>query len=198
MSRRNPFVKKKINGKTVRVWRSPSAEESAQLDADIAVYSARDWAKILKAYFKNPKDFYASWYFLSEHPANKRTWKSKDGRHVDVYSAWSRNLDIMIVKVDPKTRRIESKVNKNWKKNGKGKHPEDKKRNTATDVWLEWGPWSTTPECGNTPAWDGPSHDPRCDVGAPTFEEAIVKLAAAVWKGYGIQTDYIEEVEDAE
>lgn len=140
-----------------------------QMDADLEKYWARDWTLAVVAYEVSPRDFYAAYHFLELHPANQR--RVFNGRSIPPESYFEENHRIMVVKVDPKTGRIETK------KNGKGKHPEDAKRNTATRVWIEWGPWCD--------AEDIPSHDPRADTGGKTYEKAIVNLAHNVYALYG-------------
>ena len=66
---------------------------------------------------------------------------------------------------------------------------EDDSLNTAFRVWLEGGPWHDQATDEHTPAppegwnewnrWCG-SHDIRLDCGAPTMEEALLKLASMV------------------
>lgn len=139
----------------------------------------REWAKTLRAYLADPKDFYNAEWFLEQHPANQRlAWGSPDG--------WfSENLWWHVTKVDPVTKRIESKKNPNWKKNGKGKHPPDKNRNTETNVWVEWGPYIEHSDDPNVGSIGIASHEARVDTGGATFEEAIINLAHNVWKLYG-------------
>ena len=75
-------------------------------------------------------------------------------------------LDIMVVKVDPKTNSVSNKES----------------RNSAVRVWLETGAGYSDPHemFGSVPI-----HDIRLDVGAPTFEEAVIKLAGRIRKFYG-------------
>ncbi len=169
---------------------------SEQLNADLEMFYARDWAKALKAYEKDPKDFHTAYTFLYHHPANQVRTRAGKLHAPDSY--FTQNLDIMVVKVDPKTKRIETKKNKNWKKNGKGKRPVDNKRNTETNIWVEWGPWCPAeelakefPDPGTNPGFGHgmPSHDYRVDTGARTFEKAIVNLAHNVWMLYGDNAD---------
>lgn len=172
-----------------------------QLNADIEASYAQSWAKALKAYEKNPRDFFASYSFLWSHPANQV--RTPAGDLHSPYSYFDMNLNVMVVKVDPKTKRIATKKNKNWKKNGKGKNPVDEKRNTLTQVWVEWGPWCT-PESlaaeaktsGNwtmnqTVDWGNgmPSHDPRVDTGGNTYEKAIINLAHNIYVLYKDNVD---------
>lgn len=173
-----------------------------QLTADLEKHYARDWAKSLRKYEKNPKDFHTAWVFLHYHPANQvRTFRGKTG---SPNSFFDQNYEIMVVKVDPKTHHIEPKKNPKWRKNKKGKHPFDKKRNTATRVWIEWGPLMSPTDLEiHTPGQDMknvypdgcPSHDPRVDTGGKTFEKAIVNLAHNVWMLYRDQPDVSNDAE---
>jgi len=153
----------------------------ADIHASIHQMYWRDWRKALKKYLKNTKDFHNAIRFLELHPANQRLkWGPPD-------EWFHENLWWAVVKVDPKTKRIETKKNKNWRKNKKGKFPNDKKRNTETNVWVEWGPYN---EHDTTFGSDGvSSHDMRVDTGGKTFEEAIVNLAHNIWLLYGDNKD---------
>lgn len=156
-------------------WLSKWSDE--QLTADLAVYRARDWARALKAYEKNPTEFYVAWDFLAEHPANRHPENH--------FSMWCENFDVMVAKVDPETHRVESRFSKKGKNLGS-----DPGRNTLTEVWVEWGPWVM-------PSKDDPyiskygmrSHDYRVDTGAETFEQAVINLAHNVWMLYRDKAD---------
>ena len=162
----------------------PESGASERLHADLHGYYWKEWKQALKAYLADPKYPYNAICFLELHPANQRlVWGSPNG--------WfHENVNWSFVKVDPHTKRIESKKNPNWKKNGKGKHPADKKRNTETNVWVEWGPHMEHKENPQHTGPDGiPSHDPRVDTGGRTFEEAMVNLAHNVWILYRGNSD---------
>lgn len=117
-------------------------------------------------------DFHGVYHWLRRHPAF--FYNGKRGVEAiapsDRYGFWE-SLEVDVVKVDPTTERIE----------------DDEKRNTATRIWLECGPWGDPKEH----AWDTysdkgiPSHDIDLDCGGKTFEEAIIKLARLVNKKYG-------------
>lgn len=68
------------------------------------------------------------------------------------------HLDIMMSKVNPETNEID----------------DDNSKNTKVEVWLETGLWDEELMM--------PTHDIDLDVGAETFEEAIIKLAQKVKK----------------
>jgi hypothetical protein len=89
------------------------------------------------------------------------------------------NLDIFYAKVNhPKRGRVDK----------------DMSKNKYVEVWLEFGPiyYGFAYSGGTEPMaeWDDTtmllhSHDPNLDTGAPTFDEALVKLAKLVLKHYG-------------
>ena len=158
---------------------NPQEGDGELLHAACTRYYWRDWEKALKAYLADPHDFYAAEWFMQYHPANQRhKWGTPE-------SWWHENLWWHVTKVDPKTKKIATRKNPGWRKNGKGKHPVDTKRNTETNVWVEWGPYHEAENIG--------SHDPRTDTGGVTFEEAIVNLAHNVWKLYGANADVPHE-----
>jgi len=120
-------------------------------------------------------DFHTAWNWLRRHPAF--CYKGKlgaDERFAPQYG-FLESLEIDIVKVDPKTNRIE----------------DDSSWNTTTRVWLECGPWGDPKDHSSwgdseSISWKGiPSHDIDLDCGRKTFEEAIIKLAGLVFTKYG-------------
>lgn len=94
-------------------------------------------------------DFFQAFHYLKEHPAFKEYFVE--------------SLDIAVVKVDPKTKRIE----------------DEQSRNTETAVWLETGPVYEGKH--REPIY---THDPDIDCGGSTFEEAIIRLAKNVARYY--------------
>jgi hypothetical protein len=157
-----------------------------QLAANLEYYHAKEWKTVVENYERDPSDFFSAYEFLRLHPANIRRFATST--LAGTPETWfEENLRIMVVKVDPKTKRIATKANPGWKTNGKGKRPIDSARNTETNVWLEWGPYIEAPEFPtDTPTTGGStSHDPRTDTGAATFELAIVNLANNVYHLYG-------------
>ena len=100
-----------------------------------------------------PMDFYESFHFLHNH----RIFKG----------GFLESLDIEVVKVDPKTKRIE----------------DNRSGNTRTQVWRECGPPYKEKQIESFPVcW---THDIDLDCGGDTFEEAIIRLAELVLKKYG-------------
>ena len=126
------------------------------LHAECEASRLDEWAKTLRAYLEDPKDFYNAYWFLAEHPANNQS----------DYGDFEMNYDIHVAKVDPVTRTVE----------------DNKERNTKVEVWIEWGPWYEPPIKDMPEMINGcRSHDYRVDTGGATFEEAIINLAHNVW-----------------
>lgn len=73
-------------------------------------------------------------------------------------------IHIDVVKVDPNTSTI----------------GDDDTKNTETEVWLEFG----FPELNKNGTVKCYTHDVDLDCGAPTFEEAVIKLANLIKKKY--------------
>lgn len=111
----------------------------------------------------NPKDFYQAWRFLEEHPIFRY-------QGLDCFQSC---LDISVVKVNPVTETIDDK----------------RTLNTETRIWIECGPWEKPEDLKEEARKHYPGgvagHDIELDCGAPTFEEAITKLAGLVLKKYG-------------
>ena len=89
------------------------------------------------------------------------------------------NLDIFYAKVNHPTH---------------GRVDDDNSKNKYVEVWMEFGPiyYGYAASGCETPLadWDDTtmllhSHDINLDTGAPTFDEALVKLAKLVLKHYG-------------
>lgn len=111
--------------------------------------------------------FYEAWQFLLNHSVFQKSYLER--------LSWfgSTALDIDVVKVNPKNRRIEK----------------DDLKNTKIEVWLE---------CCVYGEYDGDYSgelDHNLDCGADTFEKAIIKLAKLVQKHYGDGTYTKEENE---
>lgn len=138
-------------------------------------FAKDDFRDALAAYKKNPKDFFNSWHFLDTHPAFRQLMHLKSFKDPFPTSLFTSDLYIMVVKVDPKTKRIE----------------DDEKRNTLTNIWLEHGPWYSKKELDKITGYNDTAehgtttHDIRIDCGGDTYEEAIVNMAKLVMKEYG-------------
>lgn len=117
--------------------------------------------------------FFDAWWFLSEHPMfnhpdDVRALKGEtfEGKPIPVDPRFLSNLDIAVVKVNPKTNKIS----------------DHKKKNTSVRVWLEAGGWDEDEHFGVMQTMG--CHDWRLDCGGKTFEKAIIKLAKNVRKYY--------------
>ncbi len=107
--------------------------------------------------------FYQAWWFLVDHP------KFKDKRGLFTFE---QSLVIEVVKVNPKTKRID----------------DDEKLNTLVQTWLECGKYEKTTKQERELGMyaDGKHvHDIRLDTGGDTFEIAIIRLARLVKRYYG-------------
>lgn len=101
---------------------------------------------------KHFTDFYESFHFLRTHQINIGPISGTNYTTNKFFDS----LDISVVKVNPETEMID----------------EDNNLNTDTRVWLEFGPYDFEENCK--------IHDCNLDCGAPTYEEAIIKLANLV------------------
>lgn len=151
----------------------------------------------MKKVIRNAHD---SWWFLYNHPKfsvpSRTEIADVEGLMEDrvelfieasgkAYRMWPQipihalhcNLDIFYTKVDAQ-RRVDK----------------DKTKNTNVECWLEFGPiqYGYAYSGTDTPMDEHDTttilhhiHDIRLDTGAPTFDEALVKLAKLVKKHYG-------------
>jgi hypothetical protein len=92
------------------------------------------------------EQFYKAWWYL-----------------VDNYEWVIKNLDIDVIKVNPKTEEVD----------------DDPEKNTLIEIWLETGP-----DEKNEHGVPCATYDPNLDCGGNTFEEAIIKLSKLVKKYY--------------
>lgn len=86
--------------------------------------------------------------------------------YLDLHREAIHGLDIFYAKVDAKRR-----VN------------DDPKKNRFVECWLEFGPMRCALSHGEVTIQN--SHDINLDCGAPTFDEALIKLARKVRRHYG-------------
>lgn len=130
------------------------------------------------------KDFFDSWYFLVNHKVFNVLTIEKRGAMAKVllqgdedkilnlrHSYFEKCLDFMVVKMNPKTKKIELN---------------DRSLNTKTQVWIE----ISTPTIDKDGDYGTKGEiifggDFDCYCGGDTFEDAIVKLASLVSKKYG-------------
>lgn len=97
-------------------------------------------------------DFYEAFMFLKTH--NMNIGFIKETKYT--YNKFFDSLSVEVVKVNPENETIE----------------DNEELNTATRVWLEFGPYDFEENCR--------VHDTNLDCGGKTFEEAIIKLANLV------------------
>lgn len=130
------------------------------------------WRSHLLAFEANPNSVYNAYWYVALHPMFYyfRAWKTDDGvpvvheRHLVSDQGWE-CVHISPQMVNPKDMRIS----------------DDKHLNTRIDWWYEFGPTLWGDNYG-----DGiRGHDHKCDGGAPTYDEAIIKVAKAIHKAYG-------------
>jgi hypothetical protein len=146
------------------------------------------WIRIAREYETEPRDFHNAWHYLNNHPIYWKFSQSRsDDRPPNHYSRLihthgiSRCVDIDVVQVNPDTETIE----------------EEEAKNTATRVWYETGQFDLLPreyefDMRGQHQW----HDWKIDGGAPTVEEAIIKLAHKIHKKYGNDRRYADKTVD--
>jgi|HubBroStandDraft_2_1064218.scaffolds.fasta_scaffold87305_3 hypothetical protein len=164
-----------------RNWtmRPPTPQERRHNTGRLAAYRAEEWASTVAAYAAHPADVLAAWHYLTAHPV-----------------FWSYHVPGDLADVDPREvdeatwARIEAE---GWLSDGDGLAQLDVNLGRSggrLEVRLEHGPvlWPLDVpvehrkglQVGGTP-----SHDPSLDVAGPTWEKAIVALAARVRERYG-------------
>lgn len=178
---------REMNGLTLfqrpgeRNWtmRSPTPEERRQNTEQLAACRAEGWADTVIAYATNPADVLAAWSYLSAHPI-----------------FWSYLVPTDLADADPREideaawARIEAE---GWLSDSDGLAHLDVNLGRSAgrlEVRMEHGPvlWPLDVPAQHREGLrvDGtPSHDPSLDVARPTWEEAIVALAANVRERYG-------------
>jgi hypothetical protein len=176
-----------MNGMTLyqrrgeRNWtmRPHTREERRHSTEQLAAYRAEGWARTAAEYAANPADVLAAWDYLTAHPV---FW---------TYHVPSDLADIDPREVDEATwARIEAE---GWLSDSDGLAHLDVSLGRSEgrlEVRAEHGPvlWPLdVPAQHRTGLRVGgtPSHDPSLDVAEPTWEEAIVALAAKVRQRYG-------------
>jgi hypothetical protein len=176
-----------MNGMTLyqrrgeRNWtmRPPTREERRRGTEQLAAYRAEEWARTVAVYAANPVDVLAAWHYLTAHPV---FW---------TYLAPSDLADIDPREVDEATwARIETE---GWLSDSDGLAYLDVSLGRSggrLEVRAEHGPvlWPLDVPAQHRAGLrvgGTPSHDPSLDVAEPTWEEAIVALAAKVRQRYG-------------
>jgi hypothetical protein len=164
-----------------RNWtmRPPSPQERRHNTEQLAAYRAEKWASTVAACAANPADVLAAWRYLTAHPV-----------------FWTYLLPGELADVDPREvdeatwARVEAE---GWLSDSNGLAHLDVNLGRSEgrlEVRMEHGPvlWPldvppqhrTGLRVGGTPA-----HDPSLNVAGPTWEEAIVAMAAKVRQRYG-------------
>jgi hypothetical protein len=157
----------------------PTPEERRHNTEQLAAYRAEGWAGTVAAYATTPTDVLAAWSYLTAHPifwsyVVPNDLADADPREVDE-AAWSR--------IEAEGRLSDSDglahLDVNLDRSG-----------DRAEVRMEHGPvlWPLdVPAQRRTGLRVGgtPSYDPSLDVARPTWEEAIVALAAKVRERYG-------------
>jgi len=141
---------------------------------DLQRYREEEWWKRVKAFEANPDSVYNAYWYVALHPMfySFHPWKNhrKDGvpavheRHLDHESGW-KYARITPHMVNPKDRRIS----------------DDEHLNTKIEWWYEFGPTLWDNDYGR--GCSGMDH--KLMGGARTYDEAIVKVAKAIHRGYG-------------
>lgn len=132
-----------------------------------------EWERIALEYEQAPDDFHSAWHYLDGHPA---FWKfstpsAGDDRPRNHYAFLEKGQAFARMSVDVLVTRVAEN----------GVQSDDPELNTRTEVWLEAGKWDLLEGEHVHAHW----HDIELDTGAPTYEEAVVKLARLVREKYG-------------
>jgi len=145
--------------------RSMMAESWPTLYVDSWASTRRRWTETVVAYEENPQDLYRAWMWLAYHPV---FWYHghEERRHISTLAETRgvhEGLELQPAMVNKKTRRTEGP----WK-------------NREVEIWVEVFPASLTRGKG-----DIRLHDTELDTGAPTYEEALIKVAGMLYERYG-------------
>jgi hypothetical protein len=156
---------------TFAVTEDETADVARNLYGRMQKYRLERWAQLVAAYEADPRDVYACWNWLNEHPLfwqhAKKPMPGLPAVHESTLitdQGMIEGFEFRPVKVDPETHRISS----------------DDTKNTATEIWYEVFP-SHWPSAYRTCRF----HDYRLDGGAPTYEQAIITAARTLWDTYG-------------
>jgi hypothetical protein len=173
---------------TVKPW---TAEERQRNHEHLAALRAEQWAAVVAGYIARPDDVQAAWRYLLEHPifwswVLPAHFEDADASEIDE-AAWAR---------------IEAR---SWLDDSDGladMHVELSSSDGATTVAFEHGPvlWPLDVPPGHRAGLrvgGTRSHDPGLDVAEPTWEQAIVALAAKVRRAYGDDRSRVAEAPPA-
>lgn len=146
------------------------------------------------------RNAYDAWWFLHDHPLF--TDRERSGRLSPEQAGLERRLGHDVTEFVCQDGSIYYQVlhnltvhaiNENLsvdyqKVDDTGYVNKDRSKNTNIECWLEFGPYHWTKnfqEMWHDEPVRMPAHDYRLDCGAPTFDEAIIKLARLVKRHYG-------------
>lgn len=135
------------------------------LYADLKKVREKDWTRMAEEYEAEPGNLHKVWHWLNNHPIfyyfcnEKRRHESTLCDDRGIYEG----LELIPVLVDKVTRQT-------------GGPPGD----AETEIWVEVFPSSLTRGSN-----DIRLHDYELDTGAPTYEEALVKVAGLVYERHG-------------
>jgi hypothetical protein len=185
-----------MNGMTLyqrpseRHWtmRPPTEQERWHNTEQLAAYRAEGWASTVAAYAANPADVLAAWRYLTAHPV-----------------FWTYVAPRDLADIDPREvgeatwARIQAE---GWLSDSDGLASLDitlGRSEGRLEVRMEHGPvlWPldvTVQHRTGLRVGGTPSHDPSLDVAEPTWEDAIVALAAKVRERYGDDRARVPEV----
>jgi hypothetical protein len=161
---------------TAEPWTTGERQRNRE---QLAGWRAEQWLAVVAGYVGKPDDVQAAWRYLLEHPifwswALPAHVADADASEIDE-AAWAR------IEAD------------SWLDDSDGlaeMHVAVSSSDDGTMVSLEHGPvlWALDVPPGHRAGLrvgGTPSHDPRLDVAEPTWERAIVALAAKVRRAYG-------------
>lgn len=125
----------------------------------------REWTSTVHAYEEHQDDVYRAWWWLARHPI---FWYfgREDRRHISTLSETRgvhEGLEFQPAMVNRKSRKTE----------GPWKYRE-------VEIWVEVFPTSLTRGTN-----DIRLHDTDLDTGAPTYEEALIKVARMIYERHG-------------
>jgi len=151
-----------------------TADEEKRLYEDLQRYREEDWWKRVKAFEANPDSVYNAYWYVALHPMfySFKPWKNHKSRGVpavhEQHLVHEQGWDYVRITphmVNPKTRSIS----------------DDPHLNTKIEWWYEFGPTLWDNNYGQ--GCSGMDH--KLMGGARTYDEAIVKVAKAIHRGYG-------------
>jgi hypothetical protein len=130
-------------------------------------HTKREWEETARQYETSPESVYFSWNYLNGHPMFWlfRSRRPDDDRPPNNYGLLNHGDAFPRMSIDVILTRVSE---------------ED-----GTEIRLEAGKWDLFERDHGGVTFHAHYHDYELDCGAPTYEEAIVKLARLVWDRYG-------------